>query len=949
MTNKPTYEELEQRVRDFERAESKREQTNASLREREERLELAVTGTGLGVWDWNMVNDFVYFSPQWKRMLGYEEHEIENAFAGWKRLWHPDDKDIIERAVNDHLAGKTTLYEIEHRLRHKNGSWRWILTRGDIVKDSDGKPVRWVGTNLDITERKQAEEVLRESEGFLSRVINENPFPIWIGDSKGTILQCNQALLDLLQLEEHQLVGKYNILEDPLIEHLREGIRNIFDKGETWTFEVQWQARPSVGVDSPFVVIAGVVFPVFNNKGKIVNIVATYHDITELKQAEEELTKHRDHLEKLVEMRTIELQQEIAERKQVEESLRKNEEKFRLAMEATSDGLWDWDLETGGIFFSKAFEAILSEEIVIPKYQTWESRIHPDDKQIVLSSLQEHLNGLTFSWQKEHRLRTGDGNWKWVLGRGRVVSRDAENKPLRMVGTMADISFQKEAESALRESEAQFRLFFEHLTIGVAVYEAVENGDDFIFIDMNPAGQRLNGVSINEIRGKRLTQIFPGVRDLGLFEALRDTWHTSKPLHVPLRQYKDERFSQWVENRVFKLPSGKVVAVYDDRSELMRLEEGLRQAQKMEAIATLAGGIAHDFNNMLSVIMGNISLSLAINNQDNEVYKLLSNALKGTEQAQKLTHQLLTFAKGGQPIKKIHNINKLLEESVEFILSGASSKCEFKLKNDLWAAEIDSSQINQAINNLIINANQAMPSGGIIRIITENIEIQGGNELSLIPGPYITISIEDQGIGIQSEHITNIFDPFFTTKHQGCGLGLATTYSIVKKHNGLITVNSEPGKGSVFRIYLPASIKNTDIIGINKQARHQGCGKILIMDDEELILDLAKKMFKIMGYETETASDGVQAIEIFSDAYKSKNPFDLVILDLTIPGGMGGVKTISELLKIDPNAKAIVSSGYSNDPVMAHYKDYGFCGVVPKPYTMNQLSEVLNKLFDEIK
>ena len=380
--------------------------------------------------------------------------------------------------------------------------------------------------------------------------------------------------------------------------------------------------------------------------------------------------------------------------------------------------------------------------------------------------------------------------------------------------------------------------------------------------------------------------------------------------------------------------------------ENKKLEEQLQQAQKMEAIGTLAGGIAHDFNNMLGVITGNISYALSQLNQDEELFEVLSDVQEGARQAQNLTQQLLTFAKGGEPIKKVVKLNQIVKESAEFVSRGTKSSCEFNLANDLWTVEVDPGQLNQVIGNLIINSNQAMPNGGTIAIRTENTEIESEGNLSLPAGRHIKIVIEDQGIGISKKHLPNIFDPYFSTKQKGSGLGLATAYSIIKRHDGHITVYSEIEKGTVFNIYLPASSKDFQEIKDKDDTKHSGSGNILIMDDQESILKMTGRMLNRMGYETVFATDGKKAVELYREAYHSENPFDLVILDLTIPGGMGGTKTIIELLKFDPDVKALVSSGYSNDPIMANYEDYGFCGVVPKPYTKAQLSEVLNKLFD---
>jgi len=391
----------------------------------------------------------------------------------------------------------------------------------------------------------------------------------------------------------------------------------------------------------------------------------------------------------------------------------------------------------------------------------------------------------------------------------------------------------------------------------------------------------------------------------------------------------------------------RILVVVENITERKQFELHLQQSQKMEAISTLAGGIAHDFNNLLGVITGNVSYSLSQLHKNDELFEVLSDIQEGTIQAEKLTKQLLTFAKGGEPIKTVADMNQLIKEASQFVTRGLKSRCEYELSENLSLVEIDTGQINQVINNLVINANQAMPQGGTIYIKTVNEIIASDNKFTLAGGRYVKISIEDQGVGISDKHLSKIFDPFFTTRQKGNGLGLSTVYSIIKKHKGHIVVYSELNKGTVFHVFIPASQKELEKTEENIEVKvtHQGSGRILIMDDQEAILTMLCRMLNRMGYETDTSLEGNEAIEKYRDAYQSQNPFDLVILDLTVPGGKGGKETIFELLKIDPKVKALVSSGYSNDPIMSNYEDYNFCGVLPKPYTKPELSEVLSKVF----
>jgi CheY-like chemotaxis protein len=314
--------------------------------------------------------------------------------------------------------------------------------------------------------------------------------------------------------------------------------------------------------------------------------------------------------------------------------------------------------------------------------------------------------------------------------------------------------------------------------------------------------------------------------------------------------------------------------------------------------------------------------------------------------ARDLTQQLLTFSKGGAPIKKTASIDELLKDTTVFTLSGSNVKCKFSIPEDLWSVEIDEGQISQVINNLIINADQAMPEGGTISISAENVIIGAEDVLPLKEGRYLKIKIQDQGIGIPEEYLQKIFDPYFTTKQKGSGLGLTIAYSIIKNHKGYIAVKSKLGVGSKFSIYLPALEKQ---IPKKKEAEIRpitGKGKIMVMDDEEIIRTSLGEILTFLGYEPEFARNGEEALATYKKAIDSGQSFDAVILDLTIRGGMGGKETIKKLIEIDPKVKAIVSSGYSTDPVMADFKNYGFRGVVAKPYDIKELSKELDDVIN---
>jgi PAS domain S-box-containing protein len=378
-----------------------------------------------------------------------------------------------------------------------------------------------------------------------------------------------------------------------------------------------------------------------------------------------------------------------------------------------------------------------------------------------------------------------------------------------------------------------------------------------------------------------------------------------------------------------------------------KMEDELQKIQKLESLGVLAGGIAHDFNNLLTGILGNIDLALRRLNHDEKVQGWLNNAIKASRRAQDLTQQLLTFAKGGAPVKQPVRVAELLEDSTRFILSGAKVKCDLQNPDDIWLIEADKGQIGQVIQNITLNASQAMPDGGTLKIRTGNVCIQEGEIPPLPRGHYVKIAFTDEGPGIDTKHLTRIFDPYFTTKQSGTGLGLTICYSIITKHHGLLKTESTLGVGTTFTIYLPAYQAEGQVFTSSPDTpTPSGSGRVLIMDDEEHVRGIAAEMLKHLGYETDQVADGKAALSSYRKAMETGKPYAAVLMDLTIPGGMGGKETIVELLAIDPGVKGIVSSGYSYDPIMAEPGNYGFSGVVTKPYDLDQLGRTLQQVLN---
>lgn len=410
------------------------------------------------------------------------------------------------------------------------------------------------------------------------------------------------------------------------------------------------------------------------------------------------------------------------------------------------------------------------------------------------------------------------------------------------------------------------------------------------------------------------------------------------------RSLKGKKLNIWIRITIPRNDSefaNLLVSIFDI-TERRKMEEELLKAQKLESLSALAGGIAHDFNNMLTVMLGNIALAKMKLNKNDIISERLERAENAIHRAKDLTRNLLTFSRKGDLSKRTVAIGELLNETANFALSGSRSRCELSIPADLWPVEVDEGQISQVIDNVIMNADQAMPDGGTITVKCDNI-VSGANDSPLMKNArYVRISIRDHGAGISPEIREKIFDPYFSTKEGKSGLGLATSYSIINKHAGHISVDSEPENGSAFNIYLPASEAIREEIRREKRKALKGNERVLIMDDEEAVREVAEGILNSIGCEIALAQDGAAALELYLKAREAGRPFDVVILDLTVSGGMGGMETIKKLVEIDKDVKAVVSTGYSNDPVMAEFRKYGFTGALNKPYKLQEISEVLS-------
>lgn len=539
-------------------------------------------------------------------------------------------------------------------------------------------------------------------------------------------------------------------------------------------------------------------------------------------------------------------------------------------------------------------------------------------------------------WSGEVCNRAKDGSRYWA-GTTIVPLLGSDGQPTQYTAIRYDITARK-----LAEEHVQFQAHMLQL-IGEAVIAADLNGRVLYW---NRFAEKLYGWTAEEARGRNLTDFI--ARDGDKHRTLRFIEDVKQGHNWVAEEMLVRRDGSGFLASLNVTPlydrSGVVtgtISVINDITERKRLEEDLIKVQKLESIGVLAGGIAHDFNNILTALLGNVTLAKLHLNEGHRSHEALTEAENGFARARDLTRQLLTFAKGGAPVRRVGSLASLLVETPRFALTGSNVRCKCSVPEDLWPVSFDAGQISQALNNLIINAKQAMPAGGRIMLTAKNLRLKTDEVPSLQEGDYVCIAIHDRGVGIPQEHLRKIFDPYFTTKQQGSGLGLATTYSIITRHEGQIAVESQLGIGTKFSIYLPAA-RGLELPADGEPAELVfGEGRVLLMDDEATIRRVAGRLLERLGYRVDYAVDGAEALDLYRAARDAGQPYRVVILDLTVAAGMGGEECIKRLRDIDPHVRAIVSSGYSNDPVMAQYERFGFAGVVAKPYRLNELSAAL--------
>ena len=822
-------------------------------------------------------------------------------------LLSPDLAEECKKRDEEVLKNRKTVRSEEPFTR--NGVKGYLETTKAPIFDDLGNVVGLVAISRDITESKRVEQALRESEERYHSLFDQSPDGIVLINTKGEIIEFNESTHRELGYtkEEFEQISVSDLDPHESPDDVKTRLTKIMQDGKA-DFHVKHRTKQGelrdVHVIVQAITLSGA--PVFH---------AIWHDVTEIKSIKDKLE------EKTAEQNAI-------------------LENAHAGISFLKDRRFVWiNHKLEEMFGYERNEVIgRTTEIFFPSSEEYE--------QLGKEAYPLLADGKTYT--TERMMKRKDGSVFWCSMSGKAI--DAASSEKGSIWILQDITERKKAEEKIRQNEEFIRSILDTVDEGFIVIDR-----DFHILTANKAYCNQAGKPCGRVIGKHCYEIShkslkPCYED-GEDCAVRHVFVTGEP-HAAVHRHTDAEGSiLYVETKAFPITdtSGAVISAIETVSNITEkhlLEEERLKTQKLEAIGTLAGGIAHDFNNLLHGVFGYISMAKAIHNQKERQIAMLEQAEKALNLSVNLTTQLLTFSKGGKPVKKKTKLQPVIENSVKFALSGSNVDFCIDFEDELWSVEADEGQIGQVIQNIVLNADQAMPMGGAISIAMKNVDARAKSvPPSLSSGKYVEITIEDTGVGIPEKYLPKIFDPYFTTKDKGSGLGLATSYSIIKNHGGLIDVKSKSGAGTSFVIYIPA-------IEAEEAKRELVCAravtarkaKILVMDDEDLVRRIVGIMAGSLGHEVEFAENGDEAVAKYREALAAGRRFEVVILDLTIRGGKGGKETIKELIALDPEVTAVVSSGYSDDDAVSEHQSYGFKACLAKPYEKEALRDTLNSL-----
>jgi len=886
---------------------TERKRAEKALSESEERYRMLANYAADIIFEAALDGRLLYVSPTCRAVLGYEPEEMVGRSV--LEFVHPEEVEQARKNVIQINAQPTDRAILVNQFRRKDGSYIWLETSFSLIKEPETELLKYyIGVSRDVTARKLVEEALSQSEARFQAFMDNSPTSAWIVDEAGKIIYLSQPAAGMFNMKAGEVIGKtvYGLLPKEMAEQVVRRRKKTLESGRAIE-EVQSYPRP----DGTLGYTLSYNFPLPNPSGqRLVGVIAA----------------------------------NITERVRAEEALRESEERFRFLAENASDMIIRSTLEGICTYISPACRTQLGYEPEELIGQSSFEIIHPQDQPRLLENwttlAKEGLATLTY------RNRHKDGHYIWSETSIQTVCQPETGNPLYFTAISRNITERKKMEDALADEKERLDITLRSIGDGVVVTDA-----EGLIVLFNEAAVELTGYALSEVIGLPTNQILhfldsqadlqplnlvaevlggKQVSDLsGNFLLLTRQDHKRNVTCTGMPLYDKEA------NRI-----GAVVTFLDVTEKMKLAEESLR-ARNLESLGVLAGGIAHNFNNILTAIMGNISLARLDLYEPIKVNQLLEETEKASIRAKELAHQLLTFARGGSPHKERCKIETLIRDTTTYSLQGSRVRLEFDLPSNIWTVQVDQAQISQVIQNLVINAMEAMPEGGQLQIKALNVTLKAGQIPLLNQGTYVQITIQDRGSGIKPEDLSKILDPYFTTKFMGKGMGLPISYSIMRKHEGQMVVESEWGRGTTVHLYLPAIVQPTTDPAGKEDLSHTGLGRILLMDDEAMLRELVRKLLQKVGYEVDATATGEEALEHYQEAQKNKRPFSAVIADLMVPNGMGGQELIQKLLEIDPEVKALVTSGYSDDPVMANYREYGFSGAISKPFTLADLQQKL--------
>ena len=601
--------------------------------------------------------------------------------------------------------------------------------------------------------------------------------------------------------------------------------------------------------------------------------------------------------------------------------------------------------------------------------QNFASLIHHDDVDAVVEKFSECLVGL-LPFVCTFRLRHKGGSWRWVEVSAKPLeaapASGADAAEAQAIFVYRDVTERRETRRALATETERLAVTLGSIADGVV---STDLGGKIVHV--NDAALALLGVGRDALLGQSVeerltffTESDGAVTRSPVACALAEGVPCALPVTGTtfLRTPAAAEFAVAGNAAPVRDQDGQTlgaVFIFRNVTERRRTEQELLKLSKQESLGQLAARIAHDFNNLLTVILGNLSLAKILIPPGDAALRRLTDTEKACLRAKDLTRQLLAFARGGMPVRKPLALEPMARESTRLILQEANTPYRLQWPGPLPPINADAEQLHQLLYELLTNALHASPIGGTIHLRGETVTLDADSTLPLPAGHYVRLSVRDEGVGISPAHLARVFEPFFTTKEDARGLGLATCFLIARNHDGFLTVDSAPGFGTTFFLYLPAlgaappvlppplerPVTMRMLADADPYAPHPiapgsaDTRRVLVMDDEPPICELATEMLTQEGYVVGTAANGEEAIAKYREALGSGQPYDVVILDMTVRGGLGGRDTVLKLLEIDPGVRAIVSSGYSQDAMMSRYRDFGFCGVVSKPYSVTELTQ----------